>query len=223
MRLYRNIYVYIPIYRSIGSPETHMSIQEIREGSGKQWGSRREEKTRRNGKNKKDTPSYFLCKKEKLWFCAATRCPTVLQERAWQYLKGMDEWRIAWGSVGASSLGSSSGSPSPWELLLIAWTSGIILKWHNLSSCHSPICLNILSPRHVCRDPSKPNHFIYMDVKFHFVAGLHFFPQLLTVQLVLVGGRITICESEGWWHRGKGDLRALNIWPGSWAWLLLSK
>lgn len=88
-----------------------MSIQEVREGSGKQWGSRREEKTRRNGKTKKDTPSYFLCKKEKLWFCAVTGCPTLMQERAWQYLKGMSEWRIAWGSVGASSLGSSSWEP----------------------------------------------------------------------------------------------------------------
>lgn len=74
---------------TIGSPKTHEHSEgqrKVRQTVGK----------KKRGKDKKkwekqDIPSYFLCEKEKLQFCAVTGCPIVRQERAWQRLKGMNE------------------------------------------------------------------------------------------------------------------------------------
>lgn len=88
------------LYRKNNIYREYREFQDTHERTGSQRKVRKTVRKQKRGKEKKkwekqDISSYFLCEKEKLWFCAVTGCPAVMQERAWQCLKGMSEWKTA--------------------------------------------------------------------------------------------------------------------------------
>lgn len=145
-----------------------------------------------------------------------TGCPIAMHARAWQCLKGMSECRTAGDGVGASSLGSSFWVP--FSLTAVTYCTN---QWNNPQLAQTVLLPLTNLPEHTLpktglSGSQQAQWFCIHGCEISFHCWVAFFLQLLTVQLVLAAGGITICGPEGSWHREKGNLRGLNIWSDSW-------